>query len=125
MRKNLTAALVALALLACPVLCQERDFIQGKDDMEAFATLFRIAVLPFDLFGTPAISIWGEAWTLPARGADLLEYQDKYYYDYGTLKWREGHDPRRTGGAPFTEFKAPGHRARKTPSILYLPPAKL
>jgi len=124
MKSALVSVPLILALLACPAFCQESRSIEGHDDIEIFGTLFRIGCLPFDLLGTPAISLWGEAWTLPARGADLLEYQDKYYYDYGTTKWHEGHDPRRTGGSPFTEFRAPSRRARKTPTVLYIPPAK-
>ena len=42
-----------LALLTCPAFCQDGRSIEGHDDIEIFATLFRIGCLPFDFFGTP------------------------------------------------------------------------
>ncbi|MEW6355219.1 MAG: hypothetical protein AB1696_02760 [Planctomycetota bacterium] len=124
MKSMCVATFAVLILTAQPALCYETKSTEGKDDIEIFATVFRIAVFPIDFFGSPGVSGWGEAWTLPFRGADLIEYQDKFYYDYGTKMWRENHDPRRTGGSPFTEFKSPDRRPRETPTILYLPPAR-
>ena len=124
MRKQFFLFALLVVLVSSPSFCQEKGDVEGKDDIEILATLMRLAALPIDLLGGPFVSLWGEVWTLPARGADLIEYQDKYYYDYGTTMYREGDAAKPAGSRPLGEYAAPMQRPRKTDRIMYLPPKR-
>jgi len=122
MKKLLILLLIALIAVPICALAQEKDATPGKDDMEAFGGLVWMIASPLDLLGTPIFNLWCEFWTLPARGADLLEYQDKYYYDYGTMTYRDFDNMRPAGKRPLGEYAAPTRRPRETKNIVYMPP---
>ena len=103
---------------------QIKDHVDVKDDIEAVATLMRAVTTPIDLVGTPLFNLWAEFWTFPARGADLLQYQKKYYYDYGTMTHRQTDAVKPAGHYPVGEYDAPDQRPRQTKGILYLPPKR-
>ena len=124
MKKLLILSALTLLLACGASFCQEKEAVEGKDDIEILATFVRIVALPIDLVGTPLFNLWCEVWTSPARGADLVEYQDKYYYDYGTTKYRETDDKKPAGSRPLGEYKTPDQRPRETKSIMYLPPKR-
>lgn len=124
MNKPTVWLLVILLVLPGLVSAQEKGDLEGKDDMEALGTVARIAAFPLDLVLSPLMNLWAEAWSLPARGADLLEYQDKYYNDYDTGALRETDARRWPGHRPMDEYAAPPLRPRKAASILYVPPKR-